>query len=225
MASPNPTQIEPAERGPRPTLLFRHAPGLILLAIALADLWRMADPDLWGHVRFGQDAIRAGHVLWRDRYSYTAAGHLWLNHEWLTEVIMGALYNWMGVFGIKLMKLACSALIVIFLAAAGAETGAPPLLRVAALLGAVSTINWQVQYRPQAFTFALLSALLYLLARDCFGFARKPDSWRIGRLWLAVPMLALWANLHGGFIMGVAALWVYAAVSGAQAIFAGRGPR
>ena len=38
-----------------------------------------------------------------------------------------------------------------------------------------------------------------------------------------IPMLALWANLHGGFIMGIAALGAYAAVSGLQDVIAGRG--
>lgn len=195
--------------------LFRYSPALILIAIAIADLIRFSDPDLWGHVRFGQAMLREGHIVWRDPYSYSAPGHLWLNHEWLSELVMGALYNHLNVFGLKLMKLGCAALIVVFVAAAESETGAPTLIQFAILITATVTIAPQIQFRPQVFTFALLAALIYLLARDAYG--------RGARLWLAVPMLAVWANLHGGFILGIATLAIYTAVSTVQDIVDRRG--
>ncbi|MDO8432625.1 MAG: hypothetical protein Q7S58_09470 [Candidatus Binatus sp.] len=187
----------------------------MLFAIAVADWSRFADPDLWGHVRFGQEVLRQGHLVWRDPYSYSAAGHLWLNHEWLSELIMGVLYNSLGVFGLKLMKFACAALTVSFIAAAESETGASPWLQFAILISAAVTMNVQMQFRPQAFTFAMLSGLIYLLARDAYR-GRAP-------LWLAIPMLAAWANLHGGFVLGVATLAIYTIVCCAQDFAAGRG--
>jgi hypothetical protein len=201
---------------PNHSSLFRYSPALILIAVAIADLSRFADPDLWGHVRFGQAMLNAGHIVWNDPYSYTAPGHRWLNHEWLSEVTMGALYNHLDVFGLKLMKLACAAAVICFMAAAEGETGAPTLIQFAILITSAVTIGPQMQFRPQAFSFALLSALLYMLNRDAYGRGGA-------RLWLAVPMLALWANLHGGFILGVATLGIYAAVSGAQDLLTGRG--
>ena len=195
--------------------LFRYSPALIVIVIAIADLVRLCDPDLWGHVRFGQAMLSAGHIAWRDPYSYSAPGHLWLNHEWLSELVMGALYNHLNVFGLKLMKLGCTALLVVFIAAAESETGAPTQIQFVILLTAAVTIAPQIQFRPQVFTFALLSALIYLLARDTYG--------RGVRLWLAIPMLAVWANLHGGFIVGIATLVTYTAVSTAQDIYYRRG--
>ncbi len=189
--------------------LFRYSPALILVVIAIADLNRLADPDLWGHVRFGQAVLSAGHIVWRDPYSYSAPGHLWLNHEWLSELIMGTLYNHLGVFGLKLMKLGCAAVIVVFLAASESETGAPPLIQFAILLFSALAIVPYVQFRPQVFSFALLSALIYMLTREVYRRRASP-------LWLAVPMLAVWANLHGGFILGIATLAIYSAVSGVQ---------
>lgn len=189
--------------------LFRYSPALILVVIAIADLNRLADPDLWGHVRFGQAVLSAGHIVWRDPYSYSAPGHLWLNHEWLSELIMGTLYNHLGVFGLKLMKLGCAAVIVVFLAASESETGAPPLIQFAILLFSALAIVPYVQFRPQVFSFALLSALIYMLTREVYRRRAAP-------LWLAVPMLAVWANLHGGFILGIATLAIYSAVSGVQ---------
>ena len=40
-----------------------------------------ADPDLWGHVRFGMDILRDGHTRHIDTYSF-ASDRPWVNHEW-----------------------------------------------------------------------------------------------------------------------------------------------
>ena len=54
----------------------------------------------------------------------------------------------------------------------------------------------QMEFRPQLFTFVLVAAMLAILARHNYR--------RAAPLWLVIPMMALWANLHGGFIMGMA---------------------
>src|ERR1700722_4813699 len=208
---------EPIAKPPASMSLFRYSPGLILVCIAIADSIRRPDPDLWGHVPFGQAVLRLHHLVLHDPYSYSAAGHSWNNHEWLTEVLMAAIFNHAGAFGLILLKLACSAVVILALAAALAETGSSTLVQFAVLIGSAVVIKPQLQFRPQSFTFALLAVLIYLLTRDAYR--------RTGRLWLAIPLLALWANLHGGFIMGIAALGTYRAVSGFQEIGGGRGYR
>lgn len=206
---------EPIVKPPASMSLFRYSPGLILVCIAIADSIRRPDPDLWGHVPFGQAVLRLHHLVLHDPYSYSAAGHYWNNHEWLTEVLMAAIFNHAGVFGLILLKLACSAVVILALAAALAETGSSTLVQFAVLIGSAVVIKPQLQFRPQSFTFALLAALICILTQDAYR--------RTGRLWLAIPILALWANLHGGFIMGIAAIGTYAAMSGLQDITARRG--
>jgi hypothetical protein len=197
--------------------LLRYSPALILLAIMLVDAGRRTDPDLWGHLCFGQAVLSQGHLTLHDPYSYSAPGHLWRNHEWLAEVTMAWLYNLLGVIGLKLMKLACSATTILFLVLAESETGASPSIQFNILIVAAVALMPEMQFRPQLFTFALLSALLWILWRhNCRGAAP---------LWLAVPMLALWANLHGGFIIGLAALGIYAVVHTLQDLVNGRGLR
>jgi hypothetical protein len=197
--------------------LFGYAPGLILVAIAIADSTRVIDTDLWGHLRFGQ-AILAHHgPILRDTYSYSAAGHLWIDYEWLGETVMALLYNHCGLAGLLAMKLACAAAVVIFLAMALAETEALPVVQFGVLVFAATVIKPQLQFRPQSFTFVMEAVVLWVLARRTYRHG--------GRLWLAVPILALWANLHAGFVAGIGALGIYAVVSGARDFFAGRGYR
>ena len=64
----------------------------------------VADPDLWGHVRFGQDILRTGSIIQADTYSYRTAGQLWINHEWLAEVIFAGLYDRFGPTGLIVSK-------------------------------------------------------------------------------------------------------------------------
>lgn len=194
--------------------LLKYSPALLLVAVAIADSQRWADPDLWGHVRFGQAVLAAGHVVRHDPYSYSAPGDLWVNHEWLTEVVMGFMYNIVGSFGLKLMKFACSAATVIFIADALAESGASTLTQCAILLAACVAICPQVQVRPQVFTFVGFAAIVAILSRFAYR-GRAP-------LWLVVPLIAIWSALHGGFIMGLAALGVFGAAQVTYDLGAGR---
>jgi hypothetical protein len=188
---------------PRASLL-RYSPALVLIVIAIADIQRWADPDLWGHLAFGRAMLAARHLAFHDPYSYSAPGHLWINHEWLSELLMTAIYNLGGVVGLKLMKFGCCAAIMVSLASGLAETDAPMPLQLAIVLAAAIAIAPQMQYRPQLFSFVLMAVLLAILTRYIFR--------RGARLWLTIPMFALWANLHGGFIVGLATLGTFSAV-------------
>jgi hypothetical protein len=196
---------------------LRYSPAAVLLAILLADSNRHTDPDLWGHLRFGQVFIAGRQLLHRDTYSYTAAGHQWRDHEWLAEVAMAAVYNAAGVAGLKLWKFACTATAMLFVADTEAMTGAPLTIQLAVLFAAACGFLLQAQLRPQMFSFVLLGALLALLARDNYR--------RGAQLWLAVPLMALWANLHGGFFIGIASLALYCAVAALCDVAAGAGWR
>src|SRR5229473_3295291 len=204
----------PASRRARVSLL-RYSPAVVLLAILIADSNRRTDPDLWGHIRFGQAFIANRHLIDRDPYSYSAAGHLWRDHEWLAEVVMAAVYNAAGVVGLKLWKFVFTAITVLFIADSEAETDAPPSIQLSVLVVASVGLILQTQFRPQMFTLVCLSALIALLARD---------NYRRGRtIWLAVPLMALWANAHGGFVAGILTLALYTGVAALCDLAAGDG--
>jgi hypothetical protein len=200
---------------PCPRSLLRYAPAFLLLAAVVADSVQYADTDLWGHVRFGQVMLSTGQLIRVEPFSYSAPGQPWINHEWLSEVVMALSYNAMGVVGLKLMKFLCAAAIVLLLASAVAETGAAPVLQFGVLLAAACALQIQIQFRPQLFDYIFLSALLALFAR-ARSRGRAP-------LWLALPMLALWTNLHGGFFIGIVVLGIYAGACGILDIWDGRG--
>jgi hypothetical protein len=117
-----------------------------------------------------------------------------------------------GVIGLKILRLACSAVAITFLAAAVAETCASLNIQLGVMILLAVGLTPEMQFRPQLFTCAMLGMTIWLLTRDNYG-RRAP-------LWLLIPMLALWANLHSGFVIGLAALGVYIMIVAAEDIYA-----
>ncbi len=203
--------------GPTRVSLFRYSPALVLFAIVLADFRQLSDTDLWVHLLAGRELLAHGSLPPNNPYTYSAPGFHWLHHEWLSEVVMSFLLDHFGPFGLKLLKFICTSGTISFIVLAESETGAPAVVQAAILLVAALMLVPAMQFRPQIFDFLSLSAIVALLCRD---------NWRgSARLWLAVPIVALWCNFHGGFFMGLVALGVYGAATLLQDLYSGRDPR
>ena len=197
--------------------LLRYSPALILFAIVIADARQHSDPDLWGHVLFGRQLLAHGSLPRDNPYSYSAPSFPWLHHEWLSEVLMGALFDKFGTAGLKLLKFVCTAGTIFFIALAEAETIAPALVQLSILLAAALLLMPVMQFRPQLFDFLFLSASLALLAR----IPRRS----MVMLWVAIPLVAIWSNLHGGFFIGLVVIGVYGVATMLEDLWSGSGPR
>ena len=162
-----------------------------------------ADPDLWGHVRFGQDIIAAGQLPTVDGYSFTS-DRAWINHEWLAEVFMAAAYAAGGASGLVALKalLAIGALVLVtvLLRQRVPEGWRRTLLVAFTLLVGVAPLTRTM--RPQVFSLFLFVAVLAVIATAEFN----PR-----RLWWLPPVFLLWANLHGGWLVGASILVVWSA--------------
>src|SRR5438034_1098139 len=51
------------------------------------------DPDLWWHLANGRLMLATGSIPHVDLYSFSAAGHPWVMHEWLADLAMYLLYR------------------------------------------------------------------------------------------------------------------------------------
>ncbi len=188
----------------RSTSILRSSRAFVILAIMAMSTVNFAGPDLWRYLLGGRIFLTTGHLPLRDTFSYTAYGLPWLQHEWLAQTIMTLFYTAMGGFGLKLLKLGCDAAMICLLAAAMDETGAPARVQRPVLILVALALAPQMQFRPQLFTDLLLCVLVALMAEETYRGSSK--------LWLAVPLFCLWVNLHGGFVVGLAALALYACV-------------
>ena len=160
-----------------------------------------ADPDLWGHLRFGLDMLASKSIHSADLYSFTA-DRAWINHEWLSELLMGIGYTGLGALGLNLLKLGVVAVVGgIALVIARQEHASPIASDVYVGLTVFATYSRTQVVRPQMFSVAIFCAMLYLLRETGRGRARA--------LWYVPLVFAAWVNLHGGWIVGLAALGVW----------------
>jgi hypothetical protein len=190
-------------------------PLLLLLAFGLRIFSPLvADPDLWGHVRFGQDLLRTGAIVRPDPYSYLTAGQPWINHEWLAELFLALAYNLAGLTGLIALDLGLALLTLTLLYLRLVRRGMAPYGATLLLAGfALALRPGILNARPQVLTYLFLELLLLVIesveARAGRGvpFSRR-DPARYLPL-LALPMLAAWANLHGAVLAGLGVLFVW----------------
>jgi hypothetical protein len=157
------------------------------------------DPDLWWHLRTGQWIVNTGHIPHADPFSFTREGSPWVSHEWLSEVIFYGLWKLAGPSALIVFSAIVTSLG--FLLLYWRCSGEPYIAAAAVALGAwASAPCWGA--RPQMFTFLLASLFLWLLERS--------ESRHRLLLWIP-PLFLLWLNLHAGFALGPALIFLYAA--------------
>lgn len=190
----------------------------LVIATALHFLaGNVADPDLWGHVRYGQ-MILDGHGLPReDVFSYTAPGAPFYDHEWLTDLVFASLFAVGGSAALVVLKLLISAIMLVAMLDAIRSTAAclmpderpHPLTTAAALVASLAVIAPGATFRPQLFTMVFLALEVAMLLRA----DRRLESGSTVPAQLAAmpPMMLAWANLHGGFLVGLGLLGVWCA--------------
>jgi hypothetical protein len=177
---------------------FRRLVAIVtLLAIFTMALRISVANDTWWHLRAGEWILDNGRLLRVDPFSLTRQGQAWIYPGWLAEIGMALLFRWLGYGGLNLLT--ATAVLVAF-AFLWRIVQAPPLVKGFSfvLAAAVSGVYWSA--RPHVLSFALTGAFLWALARIR----------RDGRsaIWLAPALMALWVNLHGGFVIGLLLLAV-----------------
>jgi hypothetical protein len=192
----------------RPTLPPQDAPPWVAwvwyAAAALAVLGSsfavVFNGDLWFHLAAGRWIVQHGAAPVVDGWSYTAAGRPWLDHEWLAQAIF---QGWAQAFGLeslivwKLLLLAATFLLLFrVLRRLGAGFGASFVILLFTLRVAMVFFEIRPHLWSLLFTVVVLQAALL----------------REGPRWLLPAVFALWANLHGGVVFGLALLWALLAV-------------
>lgn len=156
------------------------------------------DPDLWWHLRLGQWIADNHAIPHTEFFSYTAAGAPLVAHEWLSELLFWGVNSLVGLAGLAVLVGLVTWSGLLALAAIARQRGASGFnVGVVLLLGA-KAMQPVTGTRPQMLTFALLCWSLFLLDRHLRRGGRG--------IWLLVPLVLVWANLHAGFAVGLGIL-------------------
>ncbi|HEY6476617.1 MAG TPA: hypothetical protein VI456_08525 [Polyangia bacterium] len=159
--------------------------GLLFVTVAMLALLTPAQGDTFWHLRAGADIWRTGQVPRIDRYSHTAYGTPWPDHEWLSQLMMYAAYAAGGMPGLEIgaALLVLAAAATVYRLMVGSRIARFALLTVGL---AIAASAWSL--RPQLLTLFLLPGLVCLLARE--------------RHLFIPPYFLFWANAHGGVALG-----------------------
>jgi hypothetical protein len=153
------------------------------------------DPDTYLHIAAGRWMLSHFALPLQDPFSHSLAGASWVPHEWLAELVLAAVYRAGGWSGLAVLGAACfgaaMAILTRFLLAHFEVFSA----LIAATLGGALVLG-HLLVRPHILALPLLVVWCgkLLAARDAGG---APPA----RL---LPLMALWANLHGSFMFGLA---------------------
>jgi hypothetical protein len=152
------------------------------------------DPDTYWHIATGRWIWAHTAVPTTDPFSNTLGGAPWHAHEWLSELIIAGAYGALGWAGVvALGALAVAASLVLLMHAL--ERVVRPTVALGATAMAFFLMAAHLTARPHALALPILVAWAAALIR-----ARDEAQAPSLRL---LPLMALWANMHGGFVIGL----------------------
>jgi hypothetical protein len=171
--------------------------------------------DFWWHLKTGEVIVQRGSLMRTDEFSFTAAGTPSPPHAWLAQVIYYLTYRTGGpaqLVALNTALLAAALLPVLSLCLIAAGGRVRPAV-LAALLPAVLLAVFG-NMRPQVFSFPLLAVFFWVLV----GYKTR----RWDGLWTLPVLMAVWVNLHGAFVLGLALIGLVLACESVRRVL--RGP-
>lgn len=159
------------------------------------------DGDLGRHIRLGRSVIDNGVLPTVDIYSHTMTGGHMIPHEWLSQTIFASTERFFGFDGIGILTAVVCALPWFILYRYMVRRGVLVWIAVSlSLLGAAaSVIHWAT--RPHIFTW--LFVVLWVVLLDDMRRGKRHQAW------VLIPLMVVWANTHGAFIVGFLILGTY----------------
>jgi len=152
------------------------------------------DGDTYLHIAAGSWMLKHHAIPYTDPFSYTFAGAPWVAHEWLSEILMATAYRLGGWSGVLILFGGALAL-TLGLLARHLSRWLLPLPAAVTLFVSAGCVAGSLLARPHLLALPLAEA--WTAGLLIAGERRRVP-------WLLLPLMTLWANLHGSFIFGLA---------------------
>jgi hypothetical protein len=200
--------VSPHRALPADVLLRAREAAPILTVVALAAIVGAVGADAGWVAAMGDSVAAHGLGVHGVPFASAPTGH-WPNAIVLAELVFGGIRAALGTRGLMLAQLACVAgglaVLALDARADGAAAGGRGRAILIAGVGALSTLAIA---RLQMFSLVLFAVVLALLRVE----SRRPSR----RVWLLLPVLALWSNLHGAALLGLGMVLVYLVIERAR---------
>lgn len=158
------------------------------------------DPGTFSHTAFGKHMLSSGSLIRTDYASFTAYGEPWIPQQWLSECAMALGHRFAGFDGLLVVTVALIAYLHAWIAGRLMHRGLHSLLALLIVALALAAGSHSFHVRPHILSILFLGFAFAVLC-DFEAGRSKPAA----LLWL-VPLCALWTNIHGGVLGGLATI-------------------
>jgi hypothetical protein len=162
------------------------------------------DPDGFHQMALFREWLRSGALPLHDTFAFTHTIVPAVHHEWGAGALLYGVATTLGAPGIMLFRWLVSAAVAL-VATVAARRRAPTV--VVAFCAPIAILLGQVAFttiRAGLYTMLFLAVVLAEVDRD------RDDPRPRRFLLITLPVVALWINLHGGWVVGVAAVALHA---------------
>ena len=188
--------------------------GIYVFVISFACVYYLVNaPLLLGHYDLGWhlaagDLIRdRGSIPFHDPWSFTSGGRQWFNLSWLWDAIASVIFQYTNFSGLMLFTVACGAVSVGYLTSICISSGASAIAVCISVLSASLLYPAFATY-PNIYLAASPNVSTMLFSVIFYGECLKRTRW-----FLLPAIMVLWANLHGGFLLGLLVIGVFCGVA------------
>lgn len=176
----------------RPDIRLIHATPIVpLFIVALLAARTIRDNSFLWHIRAGSLQLAREQVITNDPFSFTMLGTPWRTQSWLAEVLYAGLESWTATLAwVNLLVFVVGTLTAGLIGLSIYRGTRSPVTTGFAMIATVWLAGPFLQPRPVLFSYLLLAALVVVLQNR-------------GRvLWLVVPIIWVWAAVHGSWVIG-----------------------
>lgn len=175
----------------------------LIFPVAIVLLFGLYPPtggDLFMHLTVGRWTWQHSWPPMVDVFSYTSSGVPFIAHSWLAGLVFYGIDAAIGVMGFGLLRLALISVALLCAWQTAKHMGASTSAMIMVSPFVLALMWARLEVRPQLFTTMFLAIQLWLIVSVHVG--QRSPRW----LWLLPPLYALWINVHGGWIQGMAML-------------------
>lgn len=174
-------------------VLNRLLIGFFFVLLIVYTSREVSDLDLWLHLKTGAYILSHHFVPFRDIFSFTMPAKLWINHEWLFQVVCALTYSSGSFDGLIIMQnvviIASFACLYIL-----GMSRRNHIFAFIVLYITLITTSYRFTIRPDIFSLFFLNFFLLII----FNFVQRKSK----LIWLLPVAQVLWANMHGFAFVG-----------------------
>jgi len=170
---------------------------LFIFVITLS-LTKIIEPDTFWHIKAGELIVKNAAIPRTDPFTFTMEGEPWEDTEWLSQVVFYSVHTLGGLKALTYFKALIVALTYLLLFMNFRKY---PMVAFPLILCIATASRLQFYERPQIFSYLFLSVFLIIIVR--YWEAKNSDTSPVHHLWALPLIMAFWANLHPGCVLGL----------------------